>query len=62
MVCFCKHTLKRFREGLDRRHEGLEGLNKAWHRRYQDWNEVMPGKLHNRPYTKMMAFEHFLTM
>ena len=36
LVCFCKHTLKRCREWLDRRHEGLEGLNKAWHRRYQD--------------------------
>ncbi|MEM2969641.1 MAG: beta-galactosidase, partial [Candidatus Bathyarchaeia archaeon] len=40
---------------------GLEGLNKAWKRRYSSFEEVMPGKLPDRPYTEMMAFERFLT-
>jgi len=61
LVCFCPHTLEAFRQWLDRRHGGLDGLNRAWLRRYGQWDEVMPGKLPNRPYTEMMAFERFIT-
>jgi len=34
LVCFCEHTIRAFREGLDERYGGLEGLNRAWLRRY----------------------------
>ncbi len=61
LVCFCDHTLQAFRDWLDCRYGGLEGLNHAWLRRYRSWDDVFPGKLPNRPYTEMMAFEHFLT-
>jgi beta-galactosidase len=61
LVCYCPHTLAAFRDWLDRRHGGLEGLNRAWRRRYDTWDEVMPGKAPSRPYTEMMAFAHFLT-
>jgi len=61
LVCFCEHTLAAFRTWLDERYGGLEGLNRAWKRRYGGWEEVWPGKLPGRPYTEMMAFEHFLT-
>ena len=61
LVCFCPHTLAAFRDWLDRKYGGLEGLNEAWKRRYGSWEEVMPGKLPGRPYTEMMAFQHFLT-
>ncbi len=61
LVCFCPHTLKAFREWLDGRFGGLEGLNRAWLRRYSAWDEVTPGKLPDRPYTELMAWQEFLT-
>ncbi len=60
-VCFCEHTLKRYRQWLSDRYGGLDGLNAAWKRRYGAWEEVMPGKLPMRPFTEMMSFNHFLT-
>jgi len=61
LVCYCPYTLAAFRKWLDRKYGGLDGLNNTWKRRYGNWEEVMPGKLPNRPYTEMMAFQHFLT-
>ena len=61
LACYCKHTVKAFREWLDAKYGGLDGLNRAWKRRYGQWDEVLPGKRPNRPYTEMMAFQHFLT-
>ncbi len=61
MVCYCKHSLQAYRDWLDRRHGGLDGLNAAWNRRYSHWEDVMPGKTHGRPYTEMMAWQHFIT-
>ena len=62
LVCFCPHTLSAFRAWLDQRYGGLDGLNRAWKRRYASWGDVLPGKLPHRPFTEMMAFEHFLTV
>jgi beta-galactosidase len=62
LVCWCEHTLKGFRAWLDERYGGLDGLNRAWMRRYGAWDEVMPGKAPDRPYTEMMALAHFLTV
>jgi len=61
LVCFCEHTIRAFHEWLERKYGSLAGLNAAWLRRYSAWDEVRPGKLEHRPYTEMMAFEHFLT-
>lgn len=60
-VCYCPDTLKLYRAWLDQRFGGLEGLNRAWRRRYDCWADVQPGKWHDRPYTEMMSFQHFLT-
>lgn len=60
LVCFCPHTLSAFREWLRRRYGSLEGLNEAWKRRYCSFEDVMPGKLPDRPYTDMMEYEAFL--
>jgi beta-galactosidase len=58
-VCRCDHSLKAFHGWLSEKYGGLEGLNTAWKRRYGEWSEVLPGKLPGRPYTEMMAFQHF---
>jgi beta-galactosidase len=60
LVCFCPHTLAAFREWLAGKYGDLDGLNRAWKRRYDSWDDVWPGKLPARPYTEMMEFEAFL--
>lgn len=60
-VCHCPHTLAAFRHWLEEKYGDLDGLNDAWLRRYGQWDEVLPGKSPARPYTEMMAWEHFLT-
>ena len=61
LVCNCPHSLRRYRDWLSEQYGGLDGLNRAWKRRYRAWSDVRPGKMPNRPYTEMMAFEHFNT-
>jgi beta-galactosidase len=61
LVCYCDNTLRRFRDWLDAKYGGLEVLNAAWQRRYTAWDDVRPGKMPNRPYTEMMAFEDFIS-
>lgn len=61
LVCFCPHTLAEFRNWLKERYVSLEGLNEAWKRRYSDWQDVMPGKYPDRPYSEMMAWQNFIT-
>ncbi len=60
LVCHCKYTLEAFRNWLEMKYMGLDGLNKAWKRRYVSWEDVYPGKMCERPYTEMMEFQAFL--
>jgi beta-galactosidase len=60
-VCHCPHTLSAFRAWLAERHGDLDGLNRAWQRRYTDWADVQPGKLPGHTYTEMLEFQAFLT-
>jgi beta-galactosidase len=60
-VCYCDWSLIAFRKWLDAKYGGLDGLNKAWLRRYGQWDEVQPGRQTWRPFTEMLAFEHFIT-
>jgi beta-galactosidase len=59
LVCYCANTLERYRRWLEERYGGLGGLNEAWKRRYPNWEDVLPGKRPDRPYTDMMAFQRF---
>lgn len=60
-VCYCPHTVSRFHAWLDERHGGLEGVERAWKRRYAEWADVRPGLVPGRPYSETMDFERFLT-
>ncbi len=61
LVCRCEHTLQAFYNWLDEMHGGLDGLNRTWKRRYDRWEDLLPGKNPGQPFTEMMAWEHFLT-
>lgn len=61
LVCYCDHTVAAYREWLRTRYGDLDGLNRAWERRYSSWDEVVPGKRPDRTYTDTMAFSHFIT-
>lgn len=60
-ICHCPATLKAFRDFLKEKYGDIDGLNRAWQRRYADWEDVFPGKLPRSPYTEMMEFLRFLT-
>lgn len=60
-VCYCPYTLQRYRKWLKQRFGNLQNLNANWIRRYDSWDDVMPGKTTHRPYTSSMSFAHFLT-
>lgn len=40
--CFCPHTRARFREWLKSRYGDLAGLNRAWYRNFESWDQVDP--------------------
>lgn len=60
-VCYCRHTVQKYREWLQDKFGSLERLNEDWIRRYDSWEDVLPGRSTVRPYTSTMSFEHFLT-
>ncbi len=43
--CFCRNTVARFREWLEKKYGTLEALNAAWYRRHASWDEVEPNRL-----------------
>lgn len=43
--CFCPHTVRRYRQWLEKRYGSLEALNKAWYRRFRSWEQVEPNRL-----------------
>ena len=60
-ACYCAHTTDAFRGWLRGRYGDLDGLSRAWGRRYASWDDVEPGKLPGRIYTDLMEFAAFLT-
>ncbi|MDD4850514.1 MAG: beta-galactosidase [Gemmiger sp.] len=42
MLCYCPHSVEKFRNWLQKKYSSIEALNTAWYRTYRDWNEVTP--------------------
>ena len=40
--CFCRNTLAKFRQWLNRKYGSLQGLNAAWYRGFERWDQVDP--------------------
>jgi beta-galactosidase len=60
-VCFCEHTVARFHGWLKRKFGTLETLNKATHRTYVAWEDVIPAKSQARNNTDVMLWQQFIT-
>ncbi len=43
--CYCPNTLARFRAWLRKKYGAIEQLNAAWYRRFDNWDEVEPGRM-----------------
>jgi len=40
--CYCQATIEKFRNNLKQSYGDIEGLSKAWYRRYTSWEQVVP--------------------
>ncbi|MCZ2075216.1 MAG: beta-galactosidase [Bryobacteraceae bacterium] len=43
--CFCKNTIAKFRSWLQKKYGSIGKLNEAWYRGYEDWDDVVPGRM-----------------
>ncbi len=60
LVCYCPHTLEAFRAWLRGQFGDLDGLNRAWQRRYASWDDVTPAIATERPFTESLAYARFI--
>jgi beta-galactosidase GanA len=42
LLCYCTHSINKFRSWLKERYGTLENLNSRWFRHYTSWEQVMP--------------------
>ncbi|MBU0479248.1 beta-galactosidase [bacterium] len=40
LLCYCESCRTAFKEWLKKKYKGLSGLNKCWHKNYQNWEEI----------------------
>ncbi len=59
-VCFCEHTVARFRTWLKAKFGTLEAFNAATLRKYVDWEDVIPAKSQARNNTDVMLWQQFI--
>ena len=59
--CFCPYTLRKFRSWLQSKYGTVEALNSAWYRRYQNWDDVEPGRMSTiLSYTDYIDWKSFI--
>ena len=59
--CFCPHTQARFREWLQQKYETLAGLNQAWYRNFETWDDVHPPRFGTiLSYTDFIDWKNFI--
>jgi beta-galactosidase len=60
--CYCPYTLARFRRWLEAKYGGLDNLNQAWYRRFDNWNQVEPPRFDTiLSYTDYLDWRIFIT-
>jgi beta-galactosidase GanA len=54
-------SIRAFHSWLVSRYGDLDGVARAWRRRFATWDDVQPGRKPGLPYTDLVAFQRFLT-
>ena len=54
-------TIESFRAWLGDKYGDLDGVAKAWGRRFSTWEDVQPGRKPGLPYTDLVEFQSFLS-
>jgi len=59
--CFCPNTVAKFRRWLRQKYTDLDKLNTAWYRRYENWDDVEPGRMSTiLTYTDFIDWKTFI--
>ncbi len=59
--CYCPHTQDRFRQWLAAKYESLDALNIAWHRSFNEWEDVSPPRFSTiLSYTDYLDWKTFI--
>ena len=59
--CFCHHTQARFREWLQQKYQTPAGLNQAWYRNFESWDDVQPPRFGTiLSYTDFIDWKNFI--
>lgn len=59
--CFCRHTCARFRKWLQSKYGTLDGVNRAWYRRFTSWEQIEPPRFSTiLSYTDYIDWRYFL--
>jgi len=60
--CYCPSSVARFRKWLEKKYGTLDELNRAWYRRFANWDEVQPNRLSTiLSYTDYIDWRNFIT-
>jgi beta-galactosidase len=59
--CFCSHTQAKFRAWLQQKYQTLAGLNHAWYRNFESWDDVHPPRFGTiLSYTDFIDWKNFI--
>lgn len=59
--CFCPNTQARFRDWLQEKYKTLDGLNQAWYRNFETWDDVQPPRFGTiLSYTDFIDWKNFI--
>jgi beta-galactosidase len=59
--CFCRNTVEKFRGWLQKKYGSIDRLNNAWYRRYENWDDVEPGRMSTiLSYTDYIDWKSFI--
>lgn len=61
-TCYCKQTIAKYRNWLDRKYGSLEGLESRWRHKHTDWADVNPprGGLWSYGFPEMVDWREFI--
>jgi beta-galactosidase GanA len=59
LFCYCPHTIAAYRGWLQERYGSVADLNEAWARRFSDWEQIEPPRVHGT-YADWLDWRRFI--